>query len=68
MKKIKWNIALFVSWVIATLMIVDVSLKGISKADAETNLFSVGVLLFWILVSIATNCFTFNHKDNEKKD
>lgn len=68
MKKIKWNAASFVAWVIITLMVVDLSLKGISKADTETNLLSVGILLFWILVSIATNCFTFNHKDNEKKD
>lgn len=59
MKKSKWKIASFVAWLIITLMVVDVSLKGISKADTEINLLSVGTLLFWVLISIATSCFTF---------
>lgn len=68
MKKIKWKIASFVAWVVITLMVVDVSLKGISKADTEINLLSVGTLLFWVLISIATSCFTFKNKNYEKTD
>ena len=68
MKKIKWKIASFVAWVIITLMVVDVALKGISKADTETNLLSAGILLLWILVSIVTNCLTFKNNKDEKKD
>ena len=68
MKKIKWKIASFVAWVVTTLIVVDVSLKGISKADTEINLLSVGILLFWVLFSIATNCLTFKNNKEEKKD
>lgn len=49
-----------------TLMVVDVGLKGVSKADTATNLVSVAILLFWILASIATNCLTFKNKKDEK--
>lgn len=66
MKKIKWKIAAFVAWVVITLMVVDVGLRGVSKADTSINLVSVAVLLFWILVSIATNCLTFKNKKDEK--
>lgn len=67
MKKIKWKIAAFVAWVVITLMVVDVGLRGVSKADTTTNIVSVAILLFWILVSIATNCLTFkNNKKDEK--
>lgn len=66
MKKIKWKIAAFVAWVVITLMVVDVGLIGVSKADTSTNLVSVAILLFWILVSIATNCLAFKNKKDEK--
>lgn len=66
MKKIKWKIAAFVAWVVITLMVVDVGLRGVSKADSSTNLVSVAILLFWILVSISTNCLTFKNKKDEK--
>lgn len=68
MRKINWKIASFVAWAIMTLMVVDASLKGISKADTETNLFSVAILLLWVLLSIATDCLTFKNNKNEKKD
>ena len=41
MKKIKWKIAAFVAWVVITLMVVDVGLRGVSKADTTTNIVSV---------------------------
>ena len=67
MKKWKWRIAAFVAWVVTTLIVVSVSLRGVSKADTATNLVSVAILLFWTLLSFATNCFTFkNNKNNEK--
>lgn len=66
MKKIKWKIAAFVAWVVITLMVVDVGLRGVSKADTSTNLVSVAILLFWILVPIATNCLTFKNKKDKK--
>ena len=66
MKKIKWKIAAFVAWFVITLMVVDVGLRGVSKADTSTNLVSVAIILFWILVSIATNCLTFKNKKDEK--
>lgn len=59
MKKIKWKIAAFVAWVVITLMVVDVGLRGVSKADTTTNIVSVTILLLWILASIATDCLTF---------
>ena len=66
MKKIKWKIAAFVAWVVITLMVVDVGLRGVSKANTATNLASVAILLFWILASIATNCLIFKNKKDEK--
>lgn len=68
MKKIKWKIAAFVAWVVITLMVVDVGLRGVSKADTTTNIVSVAILLFWILVSIATNCLTFKNNKKDEKD
>lgn len=55
MKKWKWRIAAFVAWVVTTLIVVSVSLRGVSKADTATNLVSVAILLFWTLLSFATN-------------
>lgn len=68
MKKIKWKIAAFVAWVVITLMVVDVGLRGVSKADTTTNIVSVAVLLLWVLFSVATNCLTFKNNKNEKTD
>lgn len=66
MKKIKWKIAASVAWVAITLMVADVGLRGVSKADTATNILSVAILLFWILVSIATNCLAFKNEKDEK--
>lgn len=66
MKTYKWKITAFVVWVVITLIVVSVALRGVSKADTATNLISVAILLFWTLLSFATNCFTFkNYKNNE---
>lgn len=66
MKTYKWKITAFVVWVVITLIVVSVALRGVSKADTATNLISVAILLFWMLLSFATNCFTFkNNKNNE---
>lgn len=66
MKKIKWKIAAFMAWVVITLMVVDVGLWGVSKADTTTNIVSVAILLIWLLVSIAKDCLTFKNKKDEK--
>lgn len=66
MKTYKWKITAFVVWVVITLIVDSVALRGVSKADTATNLISVAILLFWTLLSFATNCFTFkNNKNNE---
>lgn len=59
MKNWKWRIAAFVVWIVTPLIVVSVSLRGASKADTATNLVSVAILLFWVIWSFATNCFTF---------
>ena len=51
----KWKVSAFVAWIVTTLIIVSVALRGVSKPDTFTNLISIAVLLFWILLSIATN-------------
>ena len=67
MKISKWKVTAFVVWVVTTLIVVSIALRGVSKADTATNLISVAILLFWTLLSLATNCFTFkNNKNNEK--
>ena len=67
MKISKWKIASFVTWVIMTLIVLSAVLRGVSKADTVTNLISIAALLFWTLLSLATNCLTFkNNKQNEK--
>lgn len=66
MKISKWKIAAFVGWFVATLMVVSAALRGISKADTATNLISVALLLFWVLLSMSTNCLTFKNNKNEK--
>lgn len=64
MKISKWKVTAFVVWVV--LIVVSVALRGVSKADTATNLINVAILLFWTLLSLATNCFTFkNNKNNE---
>lgn len=66
MKISKWKVAAFMAWVVVTLIVVSVTLRGVSKADTATNLISVAILLFWTLLSLATNCLTFkNNKNNE---
>lgn len=66
MKISKWKVAAFVVWVVMTLIVVSVALRGVSKADTATNLVSVAILLFWTLLSYSTNCLTFkNNKNNE---
>lgn len=62
MKTYKWKITAFVVWVVITLIVVSVALRDVSKADTATNLISVAILLFWTLLSFATNCFTFKKK------
>lgn len=66
MKISKWEIAAFVGWLVTTLMVVSAALRGVSKADTATNLISVALLLFWVLLSMATNCLTFKNNKNEK--
>ena len=69
MKKIKWKVMLFVAWLLSTLMILNLSLRAVSKADTILNLVGVLGFVLWILFSIATNYLTFkNEKGNEKKD
>lgn len=41
MKKIKWKIVAFVAWVVITIMVVDVGIRGVGKADTTTNIVSV---------------------------
>lgn len=66
MKISKWKVTAFVVWVVTTLFVVSIALRGVSKADTATNLISVAILLFWTLLSLATNCLTFkNNKNNE---
>ena len=65
MKISKWKIATFVTWVVMTLIVLSAALRGVSKADTATNLVSIAVLLFWTLLSLATNCLTF--KNNKQK-
>ena len=65
MKISKWKIASFVTWVVMTLIVLSAALTGVSKADTATNLVSIAVLLFWTLLSLATNCLTF--KNNKQK-
>jgi hypothetical protein len=67
MKTYKWKITAFVVWVVITLIVVSVALRDVSKADTATNLISVAILLFWTLLSFATNCFTFKKKKIIKK-
>lgn len=50
MKTYKWKITAFVVWVVITLIVVSVALRGVSKADTATNLISVAILLFWTLL------------------
>ena len=69
MKKIKWKVMLFVVWLLSTLMILSLSLRAVSKADATLNIIGVIAFTLWILFSIATNCLTFkNNKKDEQKN
>lgn len=67
MKKIKWNVLAFVSWVLITLIVVNACLEAVNKANTIENIMGVLGLILWILLSIATNCFMFKYnKKNEK--
>lgn len=67
MKKIKWNVLAFVSWVLITLIVVNVCLEAVNKANTIENIMGVLGLILWILLSIATNCLMFKYnKKNEK--
>lgn len=66
MKISKWRITAFVGWIVSTLIVVSATMRGISKADTATNLISATALLAWVLLSLATNCFTFKNNKNEK--
>ena len=59
MKIDKWKVAAFVAWVVVTFIVASITLRGISKSDTATNLISVVIFLFWTLLSLATNAFTF---------
>ena len=55
MKISKWKSASFVAWGVMTLIVLSAALRGVSKADTTINLVSIAVLLFWTLLSLATN-------------
>lgn len=69
MKKIKWKVVAFVSWVLITFLVIDACLEAVNKANTIVNIMGILGINLWILISVATNCLTFkNKKDNEKKD
>lgn len=69
MKKIKWKVVAFVSWVLMTFIVIDACLEAINKANTIVNIMGILGINLWILISVATDCLTFkNKKDNEKKD
>lgn len=68
MKKIKWKVASFVCWLLFTMLLLDLGLKVVSQPDTVANIFGVISITLWILLSIATNCFTFKISNNEKEN
>lgn len=69
MKKIKWKVVAFVSWVLMTFLVIDTCFEAVNKANTIVNIMGVLGINLWILISVATNCLTFkNKKENEKKD
>ena len=69
MKKIKWKVVAFVSWVLMTFLVIDACFEAVNKANTIVNIMGILGINLWILISVATNCLTFkNKKDNEKKD
>lgn len=69
MKKIKWKVVAFVSWVLMTFLVIDACFEAVNKANTIVNIMGTLGIVLWILISVATNCLTFkNKKDNEKKD
>lgn len=69
MKKIKWKVVAFVSWVLTTFIVIDACFEAINKANTIVNIMGILGINLWILISVATDCLTFkNKKDNEKKD
>lgn len=69
MKKIKWKVVAFVSWLLITLIVTDACFEAVNKANTIENIMGVLGIILWILLSIATDCLTFkNNKKDEKKD
>lgn len=69
MKKIKWKVVAFVSWVFMTFLVIDACFEAVNKANTIVNIMGILGINLWILISVATNCLTFkNKKENEKKD
>lgn len=69
MKKIKWKVVAFVSWVLMTFLVIDACFEAVNKANTIVNIMGIFGINLWILISFATNCLTFkNKKENEKKD
>lgn len=69
MKKIKWKVVAFVSWVLMTFLVIDACFEAVNKANTIVNIMGILGINLWILISVATNCLTFkNKKENEKKN
>lgn len=69
MKKIKWKVVAFASWVLMTFLVIDACFEAVNKANTIVNIMGILGINLWILISVATNCLTFkNKKENEKKD
>lgn len=68
MKKIKWKVLGFVCWILSTMLFLNIGLKAVSQPDTATNILGVISITLWILLSIATNCFTFKISNNEKEN
>ena len=68
MNKIRWKILLFVVWLLLTTIALDVALRAVSLPSTESNILGVVGFTIWILLSVATNCFTFKHNKDEKKN
>ena len=63
MKKIKWKVLGFVCCILSTMLLLNIGIKAVNQPDTATNILVVISVTLWILLSIATNCFTaFGHK------
>jgi hypothetical protein len=50
------------------MLLLNIGLKAVSQPDTATNILGVISITLWILLSIATNCFTFKISNNEKEN